>query len=117
MVTNVSLCDYASFNSVIINVFPAGTPQYMQATGNVILIPNPNKGQFTIKGTLGIMDEQVSVEITDMFGQVVYKNSIMAHSGNINEPIMLNNTLANGMYILNLNSGNYHKVFHFVVEQ
>jgi hypothetical protein len=52
-----------------------------------------------------------------MLGQVVYRNNVTAHNGNINELISLSNTLANGMYMLNLNSGNEHKVFHFVIEQ
>ncbi len=67
---------------------------------------NPNKGAFAIKGTLGSTDDQeVSLEITNMLGQSVYKNTAMAHNGNINEQVQLNSSLANGMYILNVRSG------------
>ncbi len=85
---------------------------------DIRLVPNPNNGVFTLKGTLGTTnDEEVSVEITDMIGQVVYKNTLMAHNGAINEKIQLSNTLANGMYILNLHSGAEQTVFHMVIEQ
>jgi hypothetical protein len=52
-----------------------------------------------------------------MIGQVIYRNKIMASNGVINERIQLSNTLANGMYLLNLKSVNDNKVFHFVIEQ
>ncbi len=88
--------------------------------GDVRVIPNPNKGTFTVKGTLAQVatgDEEVSIEITNMLGQVVYNNKVIVHNGSINEQVQLNNTLANGMYLLNLRSGADHKVFHFVIEQ
>ena len=86
--------------------------------GDVRVIPNPNKGTFTVKGTLtSTIDEEVSLEITNMLGQVVYNNKVTAHNGSINEQVQLSNTLANGMYLLNLRSGTDHKIFHFVIEQ
>jgi len=117
IVTSIGSCGYSSFNSVSINVIPENVQQYTLSAADVRLIPNPNKGQFTIKGSVGNMDEEVSIEITDMLGQVVYRNKVIANGGNINEPISLSNSMANGMYILNLNSGNEHKTFHFVMEQ
>jgi hypothetical protein len=85
---------------------------------DVRIIPNPNKGAFIVKGTIGnSADQEVSLEVTDMLGQVVYNNTVMAHGGNINEQIQLGKTLANGMYLLNVRSGSETKVFHFVVEQ
>ena len=94
-----------------------GVQQYTSTMGDIKLIPNPNKGQFSIKGSVGVSDEEVSIEVTDMLGQVVYKNKVLAPGGNINESLSLGNSLANGMYMLNLNAGNEHKVFHFVIEQ
>ena len=116
VVTSAGPCGYASFNTVILNVVATGVQQ-LSGTGDVWLIPNPNKGQFLVKGSLGVIDEEIYMEITDMLGQVVYKKNVMTHNGNINEQIALSNTLANGMYMLNLNSASGHKVFHFVIEQ
>ncbi len=80
------------------------------------LIPNPNTGEFTVKGTFASMtDEQVSIEIVNMLGQVVYRNNITALNGDMNERIQLGNNMASGSYILNLRSENERKVFHFVI--
>jgi hypothetical protein len=59
----------------------------------------------------------MNVEVTNMLGQVVYSSEVTAKGGVINERIELNNTLANGMYLLNLSNGSDRKVFHFVVKQ
>ena len=84
---------------------------------NLQLIPNPNSGLFTISGSLGVnSDEVVSLEITNMLGQVIYKQNTATQNGNLNEQISLSNTLANGMYMLNVISGTNHKVFHFVIK-
>jgi hypothetical protein len=88
------------------------------SSSDIKLLPNPNKGEFIIRGTLGTTDDQeLSAEVTNMLGQVVYKEKVTAHNGNINERILLSNTLANGMYMLSLRSANENKVFHFVLEQ
>ena len=85
---------------------------------DVNVIPNPSKGLFTIKGSLGTTEDMsVSVEITNMLGQVVYKTELMAQNGNINEQVSLNNGVANGMYLLSLRSGVENKVFHIVIEK
>ncbi len=94
------------------------TKQVNTGAADVTVLPNPNRGEFVVKGTLGTdMDEEAILEITNMLGQVVYTNKVMAHSGNINERIKLSNTLANGMYILSLHSDVANNVFHIVVEQ
>ena len=85
---------------------------------DVRVVPNPNNGTFTVKGTIGTMqDEEVSLEVTDVLGQVIYKNKVTAHGGKINETVVLSNVLANGMYMLNMHSGAENKVFHFVIEK
>ena len=84
---------------------------------NISVIPNPNKGMFTVKGTIGsLTDDQVAIEVTDMLGQVVYKNRAMKQNGILYYQVHLSN-IANAMYILSVRSGNEVKVFHIVVEQ
>ena len=118
IVTSSGVCDgISTFDWVYITIIPAGVQQYA-GSADIRLSPNPNKGAFTIKGSLGtVTDEDVSIEITDMLGQVVYKNKVAVQGGKINEQIRLNNGLSNGMYLLNLRSGSNNEVFHFVVEQ
>ena len=52
-----------------------------------------------------------------MLGQVVYRGTVGTQQGEMNEHITLGNTLASGVYLLNLHRGMENKVFHFVVEQ
>ena len=83
----------------------------------VSLLPNPNKGSFIVKGTLGCKaDSVISMEITDMLGQVIYSKTTTAASGLFYEEVQLNRTLANGMYLLKLHSGSENKTLHFVIE-
>jgi hypothetical protein len=95
------------------------TPVVVSAVaGDVRVVPNPNNGTFTVKGTLSTTkDEEVSVEVTDVLGQVIYSSKVTAHGGKINETVTLNGSLANGMYMLNMHSASDSKVFHFVIEK
>ena len=119
VVTSTGFCEgISTFDWVYITVHPLGVQQYTTGAGDIRLMPNPNTGVFAIRGTLGtLIDEEISVEVTDMMGQIVYRSKIMTQGGKINEQIRLNNVLANGTYILNLRSGSESKAFHFVIEQ
>ena len=119
VITSSGYCHGVStFGWIFISVYPVGVQQVTLTNNDIKLIPNPNKGTFTIRGTFGsAINEEVTAEITDMIGQVVYKNKIMVNDGKIDEQIRLNNTMANGMYLLSLRSGSDNIVFHFVIEQ
>ena len=95
-----------------------GVQPVVTTGSDITVVPNPSKGIFTVKGNLAsATDQELTIEVTDMVGQVVYSNRLMAHNGELNEKIELRNNLANGMYIINLRSGSEHKVIHMVVEQ
>ncbi len=111
-------CDLKGFNSVVISVGTDGVQQLSGAgVEDIKLVPNPNKGVFTIKGMLGTGNEDVTIEVVDMLGQVIYTANATTRNGSINEQIQLSNTLANGMYLLHLRSGLHDGVLHFAVEQ
>ncbi len=112
-------CGFQSFNSVTMIVNDAsGVAPVESVTGNIRLIPNPNNGTFVLSGTLGTAtDQELSLEVTDVLGQVIYKGKATARNGAISEKVHLNNTVANGMYMLNLQSATVHATFHFVVKQ
>jgi hypothetical protein len=85
---------------------------------DVRLVPNPNKGSFVVKGTIGnTVTGELNMDVTDMLGQIVYSAKVTAKNGVIDEKVQINNTLANGMYILNLRSETSSKAFHFVLQQ
>jgi len=81
------------------------------------LVPNPNKGSFVIKGIVGKGTDDVRMEITNMLGQVVYSANVSAGDGVVDEQVVLNNNLENGMYLLNVRKGSEQKTFHFVMEK
>jgi len=86
--------------------------------GNMYLTPNPNNGEFSLKGTLvGYQGEKVDIEVTDMLGQTIYRKGVVVISGKLDEKVMLENSLANGMYLLILHTGNDRHIFHFVIER
>ena len=85
---------------------------------DVSVVPNPNTGTFTVKGIMGTkQDAEVTLEVTDVLGQVIYNSKVTAEGGKVNETISLSGTLANGMYMMNVHTATEHKVFHFVVER
>ncbi len=105
-------------HQVFMNVGTTGLVSVSQTIGNVSVVPNPNKGAFSVKGSLNsTTDQEATIEITNMLGQTVYSNKVIAKGGVIDEQINLGSNLANGMYLLNLRSGADTKVFHFVLEQ
>ena len=105
------------FNSITMHVANVGVKPVSLSGSDVVLIPNPNNGNFTLKGNLGTnTDDEVTIEVVNMLGQVVYSRNITAGNGEINERIQMN-AVSNGMYLLNLRSGSESKVFHFVIEQ
>ncbi len=118
-VTSHGACGGITSNQlIIITLYTNGVPQVATNNSDLKLAPNPNKGAFTVKGSLGTTaDEEVELEITDMLGQAVYKTKVTATGGMLNEQIHLGNTLANGMYLLNVRTATQNNVFHFVMEQ
>ena len=95
-----------------------GVKQVNAANSDVKLIPNPNKGTFSISGTLGAtVNEEVTVEITDMIGQVIYTTKTMSQNGAIDQKIQLGNNVANGTYLLSIHSESTNQVYHLVIAQ
>jgi hypothetical protein len=119
IVSKTNACGVLSgSNQVVITLANVGVVNVNAANSDVQLVPNPNKGVFTLKGSLGTTDdEEVTIEITDMIGQSIYTTKTTARHGLMNETVHLGNTLANGMYILNLHSAAGNQVFHMAVEQ
>jgi len=118
VVTSDDLCRMTTHQWVYITIRNVGVRQVNAGNSDISVLPNPNKGEFNVKGSFGTNnDEEVSLELTDLLGQVVYKNKVLAKGGNIDTRVTLSNTLANGMYILSVRSETTTNVFHVVVEQ
>ncbi len=118
MVTNNGLCKITGYEWVFVDVSTVGVQQVGTGNSDFTVVPNPNRGEFTVKGSLSsAADQQVTLELTDVLGQVVYHNMAEAKGGKLSEHVHLANTIANGMYILSVRSGEESKVFHIVIEQ
>jgi Secretion system C-terminal sorting domain len=103
---------------VYIKVTTVGV-QNVAGGADISVLPNPNKGTFVIRGTMNSLtaiDEVVTLELTDMLGQVVFRNKSIAKGGKLNELIHLAD-IANGMYLLLVRSETENRVFHLVIEQ
>ena len=99
---------------------PTTTATKVPAAGiaEMRILPNPNKGVFSVSGVTGTGgDEVLTLQVTDLVGQVIYTSKSIATNGVINEKVVLNNALANGMYLLNVTTATGNNVFHFVVEK
>lgn len=112
-------CANLSINSIVMEITQStGVATTVIGNNEVRLIPNPNTGAFTVSGTLASKaDENVSLEVTDMLGQVIYRGTSVARNGVVNERIELGKNLANGMYMLSMGVGAERRAFHFVVKQ
>ena len=93
----------------------------VHAAGNspaeIKVLPNPNKGDFEIEGSLGTTgDAQVSIEVTDMVGHTLYTGKATAVNGSLHQHISLGTSPASGTYILSVRSATSYNVFHVVVE-
>jgi hypothetical protein len=119
VVTAMTTCGIeTSFNAVKINMYTSGVKPVSSGLEGLTVVPNPNKGTFVLKGSLSTSnDAEIEMEMTNMIGQVVYKNTAAVRGGKVDEQVQLGNALANGMYILNVRSENGNAVFHVVIEK
>jgi hypothetical protein len=114
-VTRHDGCSFPNFNSVIFRV-GVGTGNISFANSTVTVAPNPSRGTFVVQGALATdADQPISMEISNMLGQVIYQSNFTATHGIINERIQLKD-IASGMYLLSMRTANEKKVVHIVVE-
>ena len=93
-----------------------GISQVNAANGNMTLLPNHSNGSFTVRGVLNSKtDENVIVEVVDMQGQIVFRDSVTPQRGVINKQFNLSANLASGVYQLHIIAGTENMVLHFVV--
>ncbi len=115
-VTRQDACAMTATNNVMMTVRPLAINQVTNGNSDINVLPNPNKGEFSILGSLGTSNDlEVALEISDMLGQVVYKSKVTATGGKINERIQLRN-IASGTYLLSVRSSLELKVFHIIVQ-
>lgn len=85
-------------------------------TGNIVLYPNPNNGDFYLKGILH-KDQLAEIKITNDAGQVVYRTSVPVADKKLYHNVRLRGALASGIYMLKLWVDGDYKVFKLLVKR
>ena len=118
MVVSSGICNNIGTSDWVFITTTTSTAQLAGTHNAITLHPNPNKGQFTVRGTLaGNSNEEATMEITNMLGQVVYKGTLQVKRGKVDAQVIMDKSLANGMYLLTLHTRDGPQTFHFVMEQ
>ncbi len=83
---------------------------------SLMLVPNPNNGVFSLTGTVdNSVSEQVSIEIVNSIGQVVYNRNVTVNDRKLNEHFEIKNA-APGMYVLTVRTGEGSTQLRFIKE-
>lgn len=100
--------------------FNGGSPKPAPSIANnevkyhssISVVPNPNKGTFTLSGMLENItgNDKVKIEVIDLLGKVVQTNECKQENGNFNKSITLDNTVANGVYIIKVTCGSENQI-------
>lgn len=110
-------CGLPSFNMVTMKVVEgAGVGHTDIAKSDIRLMPNPNAGMFTVEGNFGMSNEPTLLEVTNMLGQVVYRDNVKTVNGKFAANVALERTVANGIYILSVTSGGNRRMLPFTVK-
>jgi hypothetical protein len=115
-VSNSDICANSTLKSLTVSVGSLAVDDVNTGAG-ISVFPNPNSGSFFVKGNFkNIADQEVSLVVTNMLGQVVYNGLIPVKGGNLEEQIMLDR-LTPGVYTLSVHTDAGSHVVHFVVGQ
>jgi hypothetical protein len=83
---------------------------------NIELFPNPNNGEFTLRGSIAEGGESISVTIVDLLGKTIYYDNIDRDEWNKDVLIKTADAVA-GIYFVHLKSGNNHITKKIVITQ
>jgi len=82
----------------------AGIPKLSFSGCGISILPNPNRGVFTVNGMFAATTKEVTIEIMDIMGQMVYKRIVPVQDGNLNERITFGEGMANGVYLIHFSA-------------
>lgn len=89
-------------------------------SNRISIYPNPNRGAFTIEGTVGQVAEEreqdVWLQVTDMHGREVYAKQTTTVNGRLEERVELTN-IASGVYFVTVHLQDEVTTLYVVVER
>jgi uncharacterized protein YjdB len=102
-VTASSACaGMSGSSSLTVYVYGVEVKGVSKLPADIRVIPNPNNGEFVVKGHIPSDNNLIRMDIIDLTGRVVYSNTITNTNGAISHRIQLNSDLANGIYLLTI---------------
>ena len=84
---------------------------------NVTLIPNPNAGSFTLQGAVSAGSGDAHIQITNVLGREVYSTTAQITNGGIRKQVMVDNQLANGIYLIRITTDNGSQLIRFTLDK
>ncbi|MCD6011211.1 MAG: Protein of unknown function precursor [Flavipsychrobacter sp.] len=86
---------------------------------NIMLLPNPNNGSFTINGKISDekVPKEINTEVTDVLGKTVLSIMTLTEDGWLNKNISLPPNIANGVYSVRLKGPDLNTVIKFVIDR
>ncbi len=89
-------------------------PEMGENEQTISLYPNPNGGNFILKGRVAKGNEAV-IEIINSLGQSVYKETFITTDNVLNKQLSLGNSMPPGVYFLRLTASGEYKTISFLI--
>jgi hypothetical protein len=84
--------------------------------GEIICGPVPSSGDIQVRGVFGCNTQQLDIAVFNALGQRVFYQEIAAPNGVLNEELVLDRSLARGMYFLKIKGAGQYRVFRLLLE-
>jgi Secretion system C-terminal sorting domain/NHL repeat len=105
-------------SNTLIATLVMGQPLAHQPGGIILVAPNPNNGQMTMKVQAGSdISGQFQYWITDITGKMIFRNNATLTHGSFEVSINLNNDLPQGIYTITANAGDHKLSVPFVLNK
>jgi uncharacterized protein YjdB len=114
VVTSSGMCALSEAAHVIVRVYPLGVAAANSGM-DPTLMPNPNKGSFSVKGVVNINTDRLQLTVTDVIGRVIYTTRAAVIKNNIDTVLTLPDSLANGIYLLTVGEGEHTTLIRFAI--
>lgn len=103
-------------NQICLEVDYSGVNNVNKGTFSMTLFPNPNSGQFTLSGMLNSgSGDDLSYEVVDMTGKVVYTGRAAVVNGLVHQDISLDDKIVPGQYIMKVLMADGTEYIHFSI--
>jgi len=118
VVTSSNPChNSGTSNTLVIIISDESVKQVSMSSIDIQLVPNPNKGNFYVQGTLPADMNEVTLEVTDIVGRIVYREVVPVQNGMLRSQVALDNQSPNGVYLMHISGSNANEVIRFTLNR